>query len=41
MEVVYVEVERICLIGGLEVGVIECVGKVEVEKMRLKVLVYK
>lgn len=41
MEAAHAEAERIRLIGGSEAGAIECVGKAEAEKMRLKASAYK
>lgn len=41
MEAAHAEAERIRLIGGAEAGAIECVGKAEAEKMRLKASAYK
>ena len=41
VEVAHAEAERIRLIGGSEAGAIECVGKAEAEKMRLKASAYK
>lgn len=41
VEAAHAEAERIRLIGGSEAGAIECVGKAEAEKMRLKASAYK
>jgi flotillin len=41
VEGAHAEAERIRLIGGSEAGAIECVGKAEAEKMRLKASAYK